>query len=136
MTAKSFTNSKTFDEPSLSDTAEAVLRIASDFSTDRQTYKAGETVILKLENISEQTLGYNLCTAVLEQSKDNGWLALPSLRLCAAIIYSLEPGKTTTYPYDLDGNLPVGEYRFVARIHSMQSGASGRRVSNVFVVEE
>ncbi|MFQ5641240.1 MAG: hypothetical protein ACE5IR_24945, partial [bacterium] len=66
------------DDASQSEIAESVLRISSEFTTDKQVYKSGETVILHLENISDQYLGYNLCSAVLEQKKGSSWHAMPS----------------------------------------------------------
>lgn len=129
-------NTASTDSAYSSEEAEALLRVSSDFTTDKQTYKAGETVVLSLENKSDEDLGYNLCSAYYEQKNENGWLAMPSLRLCTAEVYSLEPGRITTYEYELDASLPAGEYRFVAIIHLLKTEMKGKRISNIFAVEE
>ena len=122
------------DEASAIEEVEATLRAASDFSTDKVTYKAGDIVVLQLENKSNENIGYNLCSAQLEQQKVTNWEIVPSDRMCTAVVYTLEPGKSTTYEIKLDDNMAAGEFRFIAEIHLLESKVKGRRLSNTFKV--
>lgn len=92
-----------------------------------QQVNAGATVQLTLVNGTEQSLGYNLCTSTLQTG---GGSEIQTDRVCTMELRMLEPGETTTYPYDLPGVLEDGSYRFTTSVQRMGSGNRSMVTSN------
>lgn len=100
--------------------------------TDRLVYTRGTPIVLTLRNQGSEQVGYNLCTARLEQLVDGEWKALPSDRVCTMELRTLMPGSSASFPfYDLE-DLAPGTYRFRVNIHS---GSTEWLTTEAFVVE-
>lgn len=93
---------------------------------------AGATVTLRLANGTSQRLGYNLCTSTLQTG---GGENVRTDRVCTMELRTLAPGSSTTYPYDLPGDLKAGTYRFTAKVERMGSATSTTVTSNSFQVQ-
>ena len=116
------------------------LRATTAFSTDRLHYQPGDSVMLRLENTTDHIIGYNLCTATLEVKRDDKWVSQPSLRICTAALFPLQPQESTGEHYPLDASLASGTCRFALKIYSLEIDASEKRAnsaiySNTFNVE-
>ena len=105
-------------------------------STDRESYAAGETVVIRLKNVFEHSLGYNLCTSMMEQRAGGGWrpAEFGNGRICTMELRILEPGRTATFGVQLDAETPAGEYRFRTRIENMRNGSGEQAATNPFRV--
>jgi hypothetical protein len=76
--------------------------------------RAGEEVMLTLENRSDRELGYNLCPAVLDRRTDAGWEEWPEApaEVCTMELRTLAPARSGSYRHTLPSGMPAGEYRF------------------------
>lgn len=122
-------------EAALSDAeVEALLRTASELTTDKPSYTPGETVLLTLQNLAPEEIGYNLCNSLLQRQAGAGWETIPGDRVCPAVIYTLHAGESATSAEVLPSELTAGTYRFVTRVHLLEQGIMGDRISNSFQV--
>lgn len=48
-----------------------------EFATAQPSYSPGDTVEVRLKNVSRQRIGYNLCFVDLEKKVDNQWSQAP-----------------------------------------------------------
>jgi hypothetical protein len=106
-------------------------------TTERTNYTAGQTATLRLHNLLDHDIGYNLCFSTLERNVDGAWLDSPIQddRFCTAELRILPPGETATFDgATLPSNLPPGEYRFRTRVENMNDGSEMQVRSNSFTV--
>ncbi|MCY1073860.1 immunoglobulin-like domain-containing protein [Archangium lansingense] len=91
---------------------QAVLR------TDQEHYAPGSELKLQLQNVSLQSLGYNLCFATLQRQAEETWTEVPRPdgTVCAAYQDRLLPGKSSEELQPLDASLPEGTYRYVISV--------------------
>lgn len=104
-------------------------------TTDRAAYAPGGEVRLQLVNATDQGVGYNLCTAALEQETPDGWRPAGEAAVCTMIQNGLEPGDTASYTKTLDAGLPAGRYRYVADVEHRASGRREPVATDTFSVE-
>lgn len=91
----------------------------------------GSPMSLTLSNGSQQAIGYNLCTSQLQTVSGS---VVRTDRVCTLELRTLEPGRTTTYSYELPTGLPAGQYRFTTDVERMQTGGRTSVTSNAFQV--
>lgn len=108
--------------------SEALSRKADDliFSTDRISYIAGDSVVLRLENRSDITFSYNLCGTGLERETTNGsWVPVPAERTCTLSLKRISPGGTADYTLQLPWDTLTGQHRFWTEVE-YHSGGEGK----------
>lgn len=100
------------------------------------TATAGSMVDVRLENPTRTDWGYNLCsTARLEMLLNNRWTAMPQpLQLCAAVVNSLDSGKTVESSVYVPLGYAPGRYR-VKVTFWRAIGEPVSAVSGAFTVE-
>jgi hypothetical protein len=106
-------------------------------TTDRNSYRAGQTATLRLHNLLDHDIGYNLCFSTLEQNVNGAWVDSPIQddRICTAELRILPPGETATFDgATIPSDLPPGEYRFRTQIENMNDGSTMQVRSNSFTV--
>ena len=107
-----------------------------DLRTDESHYAAGDTATLRIHNDSGETIGYNLCSHLIQRHDDDGWSDtlyghdLP----CIAMWLELRHGRSDTYPATLAPEMPAGTYRFRTRVDTDYDGEFSI-YSNTFEVE-
>lgn len=118
------------------DNRDSGLPVQYEFTADKQVYGPGETATLRLENNSDHMLGYNLCFSTLVQKIENGWKSIegPQDQACIAILFTLKPGNTASFKFQLFPNLSKGQYRFKTKIEKLSNGVVEERFSNVFSI--
>jgi hypothetical protein len=85
---------------------------------DASQYAPGDTAILRIQNESGTTIGYNLCVHLVQRRINDRWEDtlyghdLP----CVGIQYELEDDESDTFPAPLDADTPAGTYRIRTRI--------------------
>lgn len=94
--------------------------------------RSGATVTLTLRNGSLERLSYNLCTSAILTT---GGSPLQTDRVCTMELRSLEPGRSTTYPFELPPNITPGTYRFSTGFERMPSGTRANVTSNTITVQ-
>lgn len=113
-----------------------VLRI----QTDAAVYAPGTIVAMTLVNVSDATLAYNGCAAVLERRVGGSWVSVPpspNATPCNLITYPLEPEEQVVAHHALPPDIPPGTYRYRFEWVSGPSGEElppSNRVSNTFDV--
>ena len=103
--------------------------------TDQDQYAPGDTATLRIENDSGETIGYNLCSHLVQRLGDDGWedTLYGHDGPCLAIWLELRHNDFDTHPAPLDANTPPGTYRFRTRID--MSDGEWRIYSPSFEVE-
>jgi hypothetical protein len=76
--------------------------------------RAGDEVMLTLENRSDRPLGYNLCPAVLDRRAGADWEEWPEApaEVCTMELRTLSPESSSSFRHTLPSRLEPGEYRF------------------------
>ena len=91
---------------------------------DRSEYAPGEAATLELANVSEGSVGYNLCFSQLERLSSTGWTVAEGTGVgCVAILLSLKSGERVTGQLRLPATLPAGRYRVSTRIEAPDGDA-------------
>ncbi len=74
----------------------------------------GADVVLRLDNQSDERVGFNLCFHILEERDGESWVTVPGYesRVCTLVIHFLDPGNSANYNTTLPAGLEAGEYRF------------------------
>lgn len=115
----------------LSSSDEVALRAEAD------SFEPGATVSLTLRNESGEAVGYNLCFHDLERLEGDGWAPVAGAgRICTAVLYTLEDGRSATYSASLPSALGAGEYRFRTSVHFVDRGESRDAVTAPFEVRD
>lgn len=101
-------------------------------SVDAARYAPGDTVELRLDNRTDDRVGYNLCTSALERREGGEWVNVPSDRVCTMELRLLSAGDRATYPLVLERGLPSGTYRASTVVELPVGGARAWIVSETF----
>lgn len=105
------------------------------FTTDQEHYVSEAEVLLRLNNQTDETIGYNLCSSELEQRTDQGWQHVAdSTTVCTMIQHGLAPGDSTTYTKTLMQGLPESIYRFRTSVEYRDTGRQEMIVTDAFSV--
>lgn len=105
--------------------------VGLQLSTDRGTYRKGDTVTLTLSNGTSERIGYNLCPTSLEEESE-GWAAIEETRVCTMELRSMPPGEKESTIRELPSDIEPGIYRLSL---SVNPGEDEQRViSNEFRV--
>ena len=95
---------------------DVVLRVSPD------RVESGAFVHLILRNESDASVGYNLCTSVLERRTTDGWEPVPSERVCTMELRTLSPGERAEYELEIPAGLAEGRYRATTTVERMGAG--------------
>ena len=83
--------------------------------TDRARYMAGDSILVRIQNVTDTTVGYNTCPRVLERQEGGRWIAEesfpPPTGMCTLPSYPLAPGATAPLRFALPAVAPAGTYR-------------------------
>lgn len=125
-------------------------RSASNGEEDREilridvvepTLVAGTSAEIQLENLSDRTIGFNLCPKVVEREGGNAWTPLPETRpeACTLELYVLAVGETVVQTTEIPPGLEPGTHRIVFEGISFEQGdpaiPSAERASDPFEIE-
>jgi hypothetical protein len=94
----------------------------------------GDSLVLVLENGTDEALGYNLCTSGLEQRSGDAWRPVALDRVCTMELRMLEPNQQARFADPLPADLAPGEYRAVTGVERMASGGRQDVASEPFRV--
>ncbi|MGH7543252.1 MAG: immunoglobulin-like domain-containing protein [Gemmatimonadota bacterium] len=85
---------------------------------------AGTSAEVQLENLSDRTIGFNLCPKVVERGDGSSWTPLPETRLeaCTLELYVLAAGETTVQTIEIPAGLEPGTHRVVFEGISFEQG--------------
>lgn len=99
---------------------------ASDvrFETAAAEYTSGAEVTVRLENLSDDSVGYNLCHTTIERTGGSRPPVAQVDRTCLDILLGLEPGGVAETTVNLPDDLPAGDYQLATTVELK----SGRRV--------
>ena len=79
---------------------------------NQRVYTSQESAVISLVNLTDKTLDYNLCGALLERRVEGRWeFADPRNSVCTAIAYTLKSGRLAKTERSL-ANVEPGTYRF------------------------
>jgi hypothetical protein len=82
------------------------------------TFTPGRPGRMRLENLSDRMIGYNLCfNHFFERQVSGRWEALPRDQdlICSLVVHGLSPGTTQEDDVPIPGTIPSGRYRVVFR---------------------
>ncbi len=105
------------------------------------TLVAGSSAEIRLENLSDRTIGFNLCPKVVERGEGESWTELPETRpeACTLELYILAAGETVVETIEIPVTLEAGTYRIVFDGISFEQGdpaiPEGERTSDSFEIE-
>jgi hypothetical protein len=106
---------------------------------DRTSYRAGSRVTMRVTNHTNETLGFNPCTRIVERRQGDSWVMVPEPgRVCTMQIYLLNPHATRTETTELPSWIPRGTYRLALVLTRENAGVPAptvRAVSGAFQVE-
>ncbi|MGH7563076.1 MAG: immunoglobulin-like domain-containing protein [Gemmatimonadota bacterium] len=88
------------------------------------TLVAGSSAEIRLENLSDRTIGFNLCPKVVERSDGGSWTPLPETRpeACTLELYVLAAGEAVVQTVEIPATLETGTYRIVFDGISFEQG--------------
>lgn len=104
------------------------------------TLTAGTSAEIQLENLSDRTIGFNLCPKVVEREEENAWTPLPETRpeACTLELYVLASGETVVQTIEIPSGLEAGSHRIVFEGISFEQGdpaiPSAERTSDPFEI--
>lgn len=125
-------------------------RSASNGEEDREVLRidvvepalaAGTSAEIQLENLSDRTIGFNLCPKVVERDRGNLWTPLPETRpeVCTLELYVLAAGETVVQTTEIPAGLEPGIHRIVFEGIFFEQGdpaiPSAERASDPFEIE-
>jgi hypothetical protein len=102
---------------------------------EAESFEAGAPVLLRLENHSNERVGFNLCAHGMERRIEGEWSLAPTSAVCTMHLSLAEPGDTAEYTTTLPQALPAGEYRFRIALYLMNQEELRDQVSNGFVID-
>lgn len=96
----------------------------------------GPHMRLRLDNQSDQQVGFNLCFHVLEERDGDDWTTVPGYesRVCTMVIHFLDPGSSANYQATLPAGLDSGDYRFRVAVHLVDRNEMADVVSEPFTI--
>lgn len=85
---------------------------------------AGTSAEVQLENLSDRTIGFNLCPKVIERGDGSSWTPIPETRpqACMLELYVLAAGETVVQTIDIPAGLGPGTHRIVFDGISFEQG--------------
>jgi len=88
------------------------------------TLAAGTSAEVQLENLSDRTIGFNLCPKVVEREDGGSWTPLPETRpeACTLELYVLAAGETVVQTVEIPVGLEPGPHRIVFEGISFEQG--------------
>jgi hypothetical protein len=89
------------------------------FTVSGSPFTPGDTIIATLVNRSDQTLGYNLCLAVLDRRADSDWQRIQRHSgdtFCPLMFVPLGPGESGSLAQPVREDFPAGLYRLQTEI--------------------
>lgn len=88
------------------------------------TVTAGTSAEVQLQNLSDRTIGFNLCPKVVEREDGNAWTPLPetSPEACTLELYVLAAGETVVQTIEIPSGLEAGSHRIVFEGISFEQG--------------
>ncbi len=91
------------------------------YFADRSQYGADQNVTVTLANETNNAVGHNLCSSVLERRQSGKWqVALKQEgRACTDAIYPLAANQKETFTFPLGAQLPAGTYRCKTRLYQL-----------------
>lgn len=104
------------------------------FATEQRVYAPGDTVMLRLENKTNQLVRYNLCFSTLEQKDGAAWEDADERRPCPAALFGLQPDSVATDRIALPTGLAPATYRYKGTITYQDSPRDSTVVTNLFFV--
>jgi Big-like domain-containing protein len=106
---------------------------------DRTSYRAGSQVRMRLTNHTDETVGFNPCTRIIERRQGDSWVTVPEPgRVCTMQLYLLSPHATRTETTELPSWIPRGTYRLALVLTRENAGVPAptvRAVSGAVQVE-
>jgi hypothetical protein len=91
---------------------------------DRTRYAPGSQVELRVTNHTNDTVGFNPCTRIIERRQGDAWVTVPEPdRVCTMEIWLLDPHASRTGRTDLPASLTPGTYRLALVLTRESSGA-------------
>lgn len=112
-----------------------------EITTVEDTLVPGVSAEIRLENLSNRTVGFNLCPKMLERRAGEMWTPLPETRpeACTLELRILAAGETVVGTTGLPLALDPGTYRIVFEGISFEAGDPevplADRTTNAFEVE-
>ncbi len=112
-----------------------------EVATVEGSLAAGVTAGIRLENLSDRTIGFNLCPRILERRIDGTWTELPETRpeACTLELRILAAGDTIVETTGILPGLEAGTYRIVFEGISFEEGDPAvplaQRTTNAFQIE-
>ncbi len=95
--------------------------------TQSVVYHAGDTVVVHLLNLSDETLSYSTCHPTLMREEAAGWVAVtPDTIPCGGVGRLLEAGAADSARVIVASNLPTSIYKMIFEDVSTASGAALR----------
>jgi hypothetical protein len=105
------------------------------------TLTAGTSAEVQLENLSNRTIGFNLCPKIVERRRGDSWIPLPEARpeACTLELYVLAAGETVVQTVGIPTGLEPGPHRIVFEGISFEQGdpaiPPAERSSDSFEIE-
>lgn len=93
-------------------TSGPALRNVVTIRVERDEYSTGDTVRVQLTNDTTMPVGYNGCSAELQQWTGTSWVTVVQDRSCRDILLALAPDSTAVWQYALPDTLEPARYRF------------------------
>lgn len=110
-------------------------------TTVEDTLVAGVTAEIRMENLSDRTIGFNLCPKVLERRIGETWTQLPETRpeACTLELRILGAGETVVGTTGIPLALEAGTYRIVFEGIAFEQGdpqvPGVERTTNAFQID-
>jgi hypothetical protein len=107
------------------------------YEADRQVYSPQDEIVTTLHNTSDTAVGYNLCTAALEERTGGGWKQVQRTpeHPCALILFTLAPGESATYREPASALPGPGTYRLRTAVEAPVPGPQRGVVTEPFTVQ-
>ena len=105
------------------------------------TLVPGTSAEVQLENLSDRTIGFNLCSKVVERADGDTWIPLPETHpeACTLELNVLAAGETVVQTVEIPAGLERGPHRIVFEGISFEQGdpviPPTERVSDSFEIE-
>ncbi|HKY59658.1 MAG TPA: hypothetical protein VJP59_01485 [Gemmatimonadota bacterium] len=105
------------------------------------TLAAGTSAEVELENLSDRTIGFNLCPKLVERGDGVSWTPLPETRpeACTLELYVLAAGETVVRTVEIPAGLEPGPHRILFEGISFEQGdpaiPPAERTSDSFEIE-
>jgi hypothetical protein len=96
--------------------------------TDKDSYRAGESMTLTFVNPTPNRYTYNPCTRTLEREVGSTWREIQEMRMCTMIAHILEPRSSRVERTELTEGLEPGRYRVIVALTEESTSTPSRSV--------